>query len=296
MLTLSVFSGIVKDRSIDNAVLFIRKGPKMSWSKRPPEYLNRICAEASATPCTETQILELIAKSRSGDSKARETLVRKMMAFAAAFARSMEYDYSNRIPMEDFLQAALEGLLEAIDKTFDPGRGAKFTTAAWYRMRKRCLEMAGMRHAVKAPRGAQIGTVSFEASERIGADGDESPSLEKFLAIEETGPESSVAIARSWPVVLTAMADAIDALDDTNRAAMIRRSLQGSEMMRTLRDPKIQPHRVTLWKHEPLAMSEVFGLMTAALSVDDIVLTLQLIHGCHGRNGFDDSFENACAF
>jgi len=215
------------------------------------------------------------------------------MPFAAAFARSMEHDFLGRILMEDFLQAALIGIWEAIESKFDPERGAKFSTASWFRMRKRCLELAATRHAVKAPRGVRIRTVSFETP--IGSDQDESPSFEDLLATTEIGPEYSVAIGRSWAIVLRTMADAIDALDDLDRAAVIRRNLRDSDMARSMRDPEIRPHRVTLWKRESVAMSRVFGLMTAAVSVDEVVLTLRLIHECRGRNGFDERFESTRA-
>jgi len=63
---------------------------------------------------------------REGDLVARDELMYRFMPFARKLA--MRYKHS-REPMDDLVQVASIGLLNAIDR-FDPGRGRKFTTFA----------------------------------------------------------------------------------------------------------------------------------------------------------------------
>jgi len=64
--------------------------------------------------------------SREGDSAARDELVDRFMPFA----RKLAFRYINSSePMEDLVQVASIGLLNAIER-FDPEQGTKFTTFA----------------------------------------------------------------------------------------------------------------------------------------------------------------------
>ncbi|MDP9070223.1 MAG: SigB/SigF/SigG family RNA polymerase sigma factor [Actinomycetota bacterium] len=64
---------------------------------------------------------------RTGDPKARADLVRAYEAFARSLAARY---YGRRDSPEDLVQAAMIGLINAIDR-YDPARGVHFTTFAW---------------------------------------------------------------------------------------------------------------------------------------------------------------------
>jgi RNA polymerase sigma-B factor len=68
----------------------------------------------------------LLRYRRWGDLDAREELVERFLPLARDLAR--RYTYTNE-PFDDLLQVASLGLVKAID-SFDPERGAKFTTFA----------------------------------------------------------------------------------------------------------------------------------------------------------------------
>jgi RNA polymerase sigma-B factor len=74
---------------------------------------------------------QLIAKHASlrqtGDARLRTELVEEYRGFAIALARRFG---NHREPQDDLIQAALLGLLHAIDR-FDPDRGVEFTTFAF---------------------------------------------------------------------------------------------------------------------------------------------------------------------
>ena len=73
---------------------------------------------------TDEQLLD--AHSRDGDPAARDELVDRFMPFARKLA--VRYIHS-REPLDDLVQVASIGLLNAIDR-FDPEQGKKFTTFA----------------------------------------------------------------------------------------------------------------------------------------------------------------------
>jgi RNA polymerase sigma-B factor len=68
----------------------------------------------------------LISYHADGDTRARDELVRRFMPFARKLA--LRYIHS-REPLEDLVQVACVGLLNAIER-FEPGRGKKFTSFA----------------------------------------------------------------------------------------------------------------------------------------------------------------------
>jgi RNA polymerase sigma-B factor len=73
---------------------------------------------------TDEELLD--ANSRDGDPATRDELVHRFMPFARTLA--LRYMHS-REPLDDLVQVACVGLLNAIDR-FDPDQGKKFTTFA----------------------------------------------------------------------------------------------------------------------------------------------------------------------
>lgn len=261
----------------------------MSWSDDMPAYMQRCIAEAPAHD--EKAVLELIARARTGNAKAMDALVRQFMEYALSVASTMEYDFSYRVSAEDFLQAALEGLLETIRRRYDPERGAKFTTVAWMWMRKYCFELAAeLGYPVKKPRHRPVGSVPLDAPVR--PDGH---SVADVSAAEGIGPEASVIIAASWRSVLLTLVRAINGLDDTSRASVIRRHLFGSGLLPALNAPAIKLHRITLWKKERHALHRLREALSGELTGHAVIGTLRFIDTSRGIDGFDDSLELAFA-
>ena len=82
----------------------------------------------------------LAARARRGDHVARTALVEEHMGLV----RSVAFRYRNLgLPVEDLVQEGAIGLLSAIDD-YDPGRGASFSTYAFWRIR------AAVTHALTA--------------------------------------------------------------------------------------------------------------------------------------------------
>lgn len=261
----------------------------MSWSDELPQYMRKCIADAPAND--EDSVLELIARSRTGNAKATDTLVRQFMEYALSVAAAMEHDFKYRVPMEDFLQAALEGLLETIRSRFDPSRGTKFSSVAWLWMRKYCFELvARLGYPVTKPRAMPIGTVPLDEPVKAGG-----LPVANAAASEDIGPESATVVARSWRVILLALAGAINALEEIQRASVIQRKLDESEMLPLLDEPGVQLHRVTLWRNERLALHRLRKLLDETLSPRDVVDTLRQIDITRGINGFEASLETAYA-
>jgi RNA polymerase sigma factor (sigma-70 family) len=74
----------------------------------------------------ETELFTLIRRSKSDKTRreTREFLINSNIRLAVSIA--MKY-LSKRVPIEDLVAAALEGLIRGIDR-FDPGKGIKFST------------------------------------------------------------------------------------------------------------------------------------------------------------------------
>lgn len=263
----------------------------MSWSDELPQYMQK-CIVIAPTH-DEPAILELITRSRAGNAKATDELVRQFMEYALSIANTMEHNYSYRVAAEDFLQAALVGLLETIRSRFDLSRkGAKFTTVAWFWMRKNCFELvAELGYPVKRPRNhLPIGAISFDAP---GAP--DTQKLFNVVAPERLDPETAVAVTNSWSTLLLVLIEAINALDDMRRTAVISRNLTDSDLTSLLHPPEIKPHRTTLWRNERQALHKIHGWISRAIPEHDVLDTLQLIDISRHLGNFDDSFEAAYA-
>lgn len=76
---------------------------------------------------------EVARAAQSGDDSARAMLVELMTPFIIRYVDSM--DYNSREDREELIQEGHVATLEAIPM-FDPDQGVKFTTYAYYRVRK----------------------------------------------------------------------------------------------------------------------------------------------------------------
>lgn len=106
---------------------------------------------------TSKQNKVLSYKLREGDKSARTQMIEGNAGFA--YGRAIKYSKMNQgwghIDSDDLLQAALMGLVEAVDR-YDPDTGYSFTTYAHFWIVKRIAEEIGHRHwnTLRPPRNA----------------------------------------------------------------------------------------------------------------------------------------------
>jgi hypothetical protein len=265
----------------------------MSWSRRFPKYLQRYIDTTSRDDLDEPQIRELVISARKGDRKARERLLASEMHRAWQTACTMEKKYSDpTLLAEDFFQAAIEGILQIIDEKFDLERGTRFASAAWWAVKNRCLEMAGDRHPVHAPRNAPICRVPLDIPPEPGLDGKTRPAVIDFVPVEEVDPEQTTVVTQVWPVIVLTLIEAVNAVNEPWRAAIIHRTMKDEGVTKV-------PHRTTLWKNEPKALKRVRDWLEFMLSdmMSDrvIVNVLRLIDRNVDLNGSKDSLALARA-
>jgi RNA polymerase primary sigma factor len=145
-------------------------------------------ARAHATGHSE----RLAARARRGDRVARTALVEEHMGLV----RSVAFRYRNLgMPVEDLVQEGAIGLLTAVDE-YDPTRGARFSTYAFWRVR------AAVTHAVTARANVvRIPRPVLERRRRVGAARDR---------LTAAGHEPSVtALASATSLSPTAIAEAL---------------------------------------------------------------------------------------
>lgn len=98
-------------------------------------------------PPTAKVNMELAYKLRDGDLEARKQMIEGNAGFA--YKRAIKYASMNsgwsHIDSDDILQAAMMGLVEAVDR-FDPDKGYAFTTYAHWWIVKRISEEISMTH------------------------------------------------------------------------------------------------------------------------------------------------------
>ncbi|HSC51477.1 MAG TPA: sigma-70 family RNA polymerase sigma factor [Gaiellaceae bacterium] len=130
----------------------------------------------------------LLARARRGDHVARTALVEEHMGLV----RSLALRYRDLgLPVEDLVQEGAIGLLSAIDD-YDPGRGATFSTYAFWRIRAAVTHALSARgHLVRLPRPVlEHRRDVAQARERLASAGRE-PSV-TTLAEAATLPEREV--------------------------------------------------------------------------------------------------------
>ena len=86
-------------------------------------YLSRLTKQRLLTPDEER---ELARRIKSGDRRAKDTLVEANMRLVINFAKNYR---SSRVPMEDLIQEGALGLIKAAEN-FDPDMGYRFSTYA----------------------------------------------------------------------------------------------------------------------------------------------------------------------
>lgn len=97
---------------------------------------------------TQRQEVELLKKAKAGDERAKRNLIAKNKRLVILVARIYR---GKGLPLEDLIQEANIGLLEAIEK-FDPERGHRFWTyAGWWVRRAAHNAMADKALTIRLP-------------------------------------------------------------------------------------------------------------------------------------------------
>jgi len=148
-----------------------------------------------------------------------------------AIARRVRAEMGNQVPAEDLEAFGVQGLLEAHSR-FDPTRGARFATFAYYRIRGAMLD--GVRKMVDAPPKSMLRTKRQQAADDIA----ESAGLERSADLAGRSPERSVeAVQRTLARLTTSfVASCVDADPDDAPAPdgpLLRRERQ-SELRRAM--------------------------------------------------------------
>lgn len=92
-------------------------------------YFSEIQREKILSPEEEA---ELAHKAKSGDTEAKEKIVKSNLRFVVSVAKAYS---SSAVPLEDLISEGNKGLLEAIEK-FEPETGFKFISYAVWHIRK----------------------------------------------------------------------------------------------------------------------------------------------------------------
>src|SRR6266550_5560858 len=144
--------------------------------------------EIGRTPLlTRQQEIELAAKIKKGDGKARARMINSNLRLVVTIAQ----DYANfGLPLLDVISEGNIGLMTAVDR-FDPSKGAKLSTyAAWWIRQsiKRALSNQGKTIRLPVHLGdkiAKVRRVALQMSQELGRD----PTDDELA--EETGIASA---------------------------------------------------------------------------------------------------------
>jgi RNA polymerase sigma-B factor len=172
---------------------------------------------------TDEELLD--ANSRDGDPATRDELVKRFMPFARTLA--LRYMHS-REPLDDLVQVACVGLLNAIDR-FDPDQGKKFTTFAAPTILgeiKRYFRDKGW--SIHVPRDVQERALALSRhAERLSVELRRSPTVVELAgALQCTVGQAVEAIDAGENYELTSL-DAPVARDDEDHCALA--DMLGSE-------------------------------------------------------------------
>src|SRR6267378_5940751 len=133
--------------------------------------LNRYLREIGRIPLlTPQQEVELAAKIKKGDAKAREQMINANLRLVVTIA----HDYANLgLPLLDLISEGNIGLTKAVER-FDPGKGAKLSTyAAWWIKQSIKRALANQSKMVRLPvhlvdKIAKVRRVSLQMSDELG--------------------------------------------------------------------------------------------------------------------------------
>jgi RNA polymerase primary sigma factor len=133
--------------------------------------LNRYLREIGRIPLlTPQQEIELAAKIKNGDAKARERMINANLRLVVTIA----HDYANLgLPMLDLISEGNIGLTKAVDR-FDPAKGAKLSTyAMWWIKQSIKRALANQSKTIRLPvhlvdKIAKVRRVSLQMSDELG--------------------------------------------------------------------------------------------------------------------------------
>jgi RNA polymerase primary sigma factor len=130
-------------------------------------YLREIGQIALLTPQQE---IELAAKIKKGDSKARSLMIRANLRLVVKIA----HDYANLgLPLLDLISEGNIGLMKAVER-FDPAKGGKLSTyAAWWIKQSIKRALANQSKTIRLPvhlvdKISKMRRVSLQMSEELG--------------------------------------------------------------------------------------------------------------------------------
>jgi RNA polymerase primary sigma factor len=160
--------------------------------------LNRYLREIGQIPLlTPQQEIELAAKIKRGDAKAREQMINANLRFVVTIAR----DYANLgLPLLDLISEGNVGLTKAVER-FDPAKGAKLSTyAMWWIKQSIKRALANDSKTIRLPvhlgdKLAKMRRVAMQMSDELGRDPtDDELADELGIASEKVGRLKNVGI------------------------------------------------------------------------------------------------------
>jgi RNA polymerase primary sigma factor len=160
--------------------------------------LNRYLREIGRIPLlTLEQEIELAAKIKKGDAKARERMINSNLRLVVTIA----HDYANLgLPLLDLISEGNIGLTKAVER-FDPAKGAKLSTyAMWWIKQSIKRALANQSKTIRLPvhlvdKIAKVRRVSLQMSDELGREPtDEELGEELGIAGEKVARLKSVGI------------------------------------------------------------------------------------------------------
>jgi RNA polymerase primary sigma factor len=160
--------------------------------------LNRYLREIGRIPLlTPQQEVELAAKIKKGDAKAREQMINSNLRLVVTIA----YDYANLgLPLLDLISEGNIGLTKAVER-FDAGKGAKLSTyAMWWIKQSIKRALANQGKTIRLPvhlvdKIAKVRRLSLQMSDELGREPtDDELGEEIGIAREKVGRLKSLGI------------------------------------------------------------------------------------------------------
>ena len=160
--------------------------------------LSRYLREIGRIPLlTPQQEIELAAKIKKGDAKAREQMINANLRFVVVIAR----EYANLgLPLLDLISEGNMGLTKAVER-FDPGKGAKLSTyAMWWIKQSIKRALANDSKTIRLPvhlgdKLAKMRRVALQMSDELGREPtDDELGEELGIASEKVGRLKSVGL------------------------------------------------------------------------------------------------------
>jgi RNA polymerase primary sigma factor len=223
--------------------------------------LNRYLREIGRIPLlTPQQEVELAAKVKKGDAKAREQMINANLRLVVTIA----HDYANLgLPVLDLISEGNIGLTKAVER-FDPGKGAKLSTyAMWWIKQSIKRALANQSKTIRLPvhlvdKIAKVRRVSLQMSDELGREPtDDELGEEIGIASEKVGRLKSLGVR-------PASLDAPIGDDDSTQFSEVIGDEEAQTPFESLRDKNLL-HEMDglldkLDKREMRIISQRFGL------------------------------------